>query len=65
METLIGFAVGFFLGTREGKEGFAKLKESLEAIRESADVKHLLGEATMALGPIMREVARATGGSGS
>lgn len=64
METLVGFAVGFVLGTREGKEGLARLRESWAAIRESTDVKHLLGEATMAIGPMIRELARATGGAG-
>jgi hypothetical protein len=63
METLVGFAVGFYLGTREGKKGLDKLRDSWLAIRESADVKHLMGEAAGALGPVMREVARATGGA--
>ncbi len=64
METLVGFAVGFVVGTREGRQGLKRLQESWAAIRESADVKHLLGEAAAALGPIMRDLARATGGSG-
>jgi hypothetical protein len=63
VETLVGFAFGFFLGTREGKEGIAKLRESWAAIKESADVKHLVGEGVTALGPIMREVAKVTGGA--
>jgi hypothetical protein len=62
METLVGFAFGFVLGTREGKEGIAKLRESWAAIKESADVKNLLSEAMGAMGPVMRELARATGG---
>ena len=65
METLVGFAVGFFVGTREGREGVTKLRETWAAIRESGDVKHLLGEATTAVAPIMRVLARATGGGRS
>jgi hypothetical protein len=63
METLVGFAVGFFIGTREGKQGLDNLRNSLMAIRESEDVKQLMGKAAVALGPVMREVARATGGA--
>jgi hypothetical protein len=62
METLVGFAVGFMLGTREGQRGLAKIRDSLAAIRDSADIQHLVGEAVGALGPVMREVARVTGG---
>jgi hypothetical protein len=62
METVVGFAVGFMVGTREGRKGIDTLRQSLAAIRESADVKHLVGEAIAALAPIMREAARATGG---
>lgn len=60
METLVGFAIGFLVGTREGKQGLARLRESCVAIRESADVKHLLGEAVLLIGPMLREVARAS-----
>lgn len=62
METLVGFAVGFFVGTREGKEGLAKLRASIEAIRDSADFNKLIGEAIGAVAPLMRELASATGG---
>lgn len=62
METLVGFAFGFLLGTREGRDGLNRIKESWTAIRESADFNHLLGEAAVAMSPIVREVARATGG---
>ena len=63
METVVGFAVGFLLGTREGKKGLQKMRDALVAIRDSADIQHLVGEAAGALGPIMREVARVTSGS--
>jgi hypothetical protein len=62
METLVGFAFGFVLGTREGKDGLARLRDSWAAIKDSADMKHLIGEAMSAMGPAMREVARVTGG---
>ena len=62
METLVGFGVGFMLGTREGKEGLAKIRESLAAIRSSTEVKRFVSEAIGVLAPIMREVARGPGG---
>jgi hypothetical protein len=62
METLIGFAVGFILGTREGPAGLARLKQSVAAIRESGQVKHFVGEVATAAAPLMRDLARATGG---
>jgi hypothetical protein len=64
METLIGFAFGFIVGTREGRHGLSRIVESAEAIRESGSVKHLIGEGASAFAPLMRELARATGGSG-
>lgn len=62
METLVGFGVGFLVGTKEGKEGLAKIRESWAAIRSSTEVQRLLAEAMGVLLPIMREVARGSGG---
>jgi len=62
VEVLIGFAAGFLVGTREGRDGVAKLRSSVTTIRGSGDAKLLVGEAATVLAPIMREVARATGG---
>lgn len=60
METLVGFGVGFLVGTREGKEGLAKIRESWEAIRTSSEVQKFVGEALAVLMPIMKEVSRAS-----
>ena len=35
METLIGFIAGYLVGTREGKAGLARLRESVDSIRRS------------------------------
>jgi hypothetical protein len=59
METLIGFAIGFVVGTREGREGLEKIRESWSAIRESTDVKHLIGEAISVVVPMVRELSHA------
>ena len=63
METLVGFAVGFLVGTKEGKAGVARIRESWAAIRNSTQVRHLVGEAMTAAAPLMRDLARVTGGA--
>lgn len=61
METLVGFAVGFLVGTRLGQDGLARLRDSWVTIRESADVRHLVGEAATAVAPLVRELSRTSG----
>lgn len=62
METLVGFAFGFWLGTKEGKEGMARLVESWKAIRESTELKNLVGGAIGVVVPIVNEI-RSSGAS--
>lgn len=45
METLIGFVAGYLVGTREGKTGLERLKESWKAIRTSPEVRKMAGDA--------------------
>lgn len=59
METLIGFAVGYYVGTREGKAGLRKAMESLEAIRDSDEVRQLAGM----IAPTLKKIAG--GGAGA
>jgi hypothetical protein len=66
METLVGFAFGFWLGTKEGKEGVAKILESWKAIRESTELKNLVGGAIGVVVPIVSEIrANGAGAIGS
>ena len=58
METLVGFAVGFLVGTKEGKEGMAKICQAWAAIKESGEVKKLLGGAVAVAFPIARDLAK-------
>lgn len=49
METIFGFVAGYLAGCRDGKDGVSRLRESLQAILESDEVKRLAAEAmTMA-----------------
>jgi hypothetical protein len=45
MEAIIGFVVGYLVGTREGKTGLERLKTSWHAIRTSPEVRKMAGDA--------------------
>jgi hypothetical protein len=45
METIIGFVVGYLVGSREGQAGLERLKKSWHTIRTSPEVRRLAGEA--------------------
>ena len=44
MEVVIGFAVGYWVGTRQGREGMQKALESAQAIWAHPETRRLLGE---------------------
>lgn len=44
MEVVLGFAVGYWVGTRHGREGMYKAMDSARAIWESPETKRVLGE---------------------
>jgi hypothetical protein len=45
VETIIGFVAGYLVGSREGKAGLKRLRESWRAIRSSPEVRKLAGDA--------------------
>jgi hypothetical protein len=49
MGALIGFAVGFYYGTRTGEEGLQELLEAWETIRTSEEVRDLVSGGSAAL----------------
>jgi hypothetical protein len=49
MEALIGFAVGYWLGTRHGRQGLDRALEQARGIWESPEARHLVGEGLSAL----------------
>jgi len=66
METIIGFAAGYLVGSREGKDGLDRLKSSVEAIVKSPEARRLAGEAMSMAGILMRQAsARGLGASAS
>lgn len=44
MEVVLGFAAGYWVGTRQGREGLARAIDSARAIWESPEAKRLLRE---------------------
>ena len=44
MEVILGFAAGYWVGTRQGREGLARAMDSARAIWESPEARRLLGE---------------------
>lgn len=63
METLIGFAVGYLVGTRHGREGLEKARESLQAIRNSPETRRLVLTGVAVAGGAVRQVLG--GGAGA
>jgi len=49
VEVVLGFAVGYYLGTRQGRDGLQKALDSAQAIMASEETRKLLGEGLAAL----------------
>jgi hypothetical protein len=45
METVLGFVAGYLAGCQDGKDGVKRLRESLQAILRSEEVRRLTAEA--------------------
>jgi hypothetical protein len=52
MEVVIGFAVGYWVGTRQGREGLQRAIDSVREIAASPETKRLIGEGVAAAAPI-------------
>jgi hypothetical protein len=68
VEVVIGFAVGYYIGTRQGRKGLQEAIESAQAIMASPETRRFMSEAmntfeTVA-GPAMERV-RSRSGSGN
>ena len=56
METLIGFAVGYLVGTQHGREGLAKVREAWGAVSTSPEVRQALVAGASMAGETIRKV---------
>ena len=52
MEVLIGFAVGYWVGTRQGRQGLERVVDSVREIATSPETKRLVGEGIAAAAPL-------------
>jgi hypothetical protein len=58
METIVGFVIGYLAGSREGRAGLDRLRESWRGIRTSPEARKLAAEA---MGVAELAVRRAAG----
>ena len=49
MEVVLGFVVGYLVGTRQGRDGLRNALDSAQAIMASEESRRLLGEGLAAL----------------
>jgi len=49
MEVVVGFAIGYWVGTRQGRQGLERALDAARDIWESPETRHLLGEALSVL----------------
>jgi hypothetical protein len=65
METIIGFVVGYLVGSREGKAGLERLRTSANAIMRSPEVRRFAAEAITVAESTARQVSsQGAGGIG-
>ncbi len=66
MEVVLGFAVGYYIGTRQGRKGLVDAIESAQAIMASPETRRFLSEAISTFenvaGPVMERVGRKSSG---
>ena len=62
VEVVFGFAVGYYLGTRQGRKGLQEAIESAQAIMASPETRRILSEAITTFeavaGPAMERIGR-------
>jgi hypothetical protein len=62
VEVVLGFAVGYYIGTRQGRKGLQDAIESAQAIMASPETRRFLSEAINtvegAAGPVMERMGR-------
>ena len=65
MEAVIGFAVGYWVGTRQGRQGLQKALDSAQAIWASPETKRLLSEGLSAFETVAAPALDRLGGKSS
>lgn len=57
METILGFVIGYLAGSREGRDGLERLRESWRGIRNSPEARKLAFEAVSVAELVVRRAA--------
>jgi hypothetical protein len=65
VEAVIGFAVGYWVGTRQGRQGLQKALDSAQAIWASPETKRLLSEGLSAFETVAAPAMDRLGGKSS
>jgi hypothetical protein len=55
METVIGFIAGYLVGTSHGRAGLAKVRNSVEAIRTSPELRRLAADGAGIAGVVVKQ----------
>jgi hypothetical protein len=67
VEAVLGFAIGYFVGVRQGRRGLQEAIDSAQAIMASPETRRMLSEAISTFetvaGPAMDRMGRKSGGS--
>jgi hypothetical protein len=63
METLIGFVIGYLVGTQQGRDGLQKVRASAQAITESPEVREMLTTGASLASSAVKQVL--SGGAGA
>ena len=62
MEALIGFAIGYWAGTRDGREGLQKALQAFDAITKSEEFKALMTQGLSVGGAMLSKGLNRSGG---
>jgi hypothetical protein len=65
MEVILGFAVGYWVGTRQGRDGLQRALDSARTIWESPETKRALREGLSALESVAPAVSGLQRGRGN
>ncbi len=64
MGVMIGFVLGYIVGTRSGAEGYEELTSSVKSILSSGELKELAGGAIGMIGDLLKQGTNALGDGG-
>jgi hypothetical protein len=53
VETIIGFAIGYLAGTKDGEQGLERIKSSLRDIAQSKEARRLASDAVTMAGALV------------